>query len=88
MSVDILVGVVGDIARIQVNVFGFVILRVLCRGRKIFRVPLFDGRFLARVLTGRSFPRESCSIEWGGEVEPFPADFGGSAGTDSLGPCR
>ncbi|KAG5398310.1 hypothetical protein IGI04_020124 [Brassica rapa subsp. trilocularis] len=88
MSVDILVGVVGDIARIQVNVFGFVILRVLCRGRKIFRVPLFDGRFLARVLTGRSFPRESCSIEWGGEVEPLPADFGGSAGTDSLGPCR
>ncbi|KAG5384534.1 hypothetical protein IGI04_036004 [Brassica rapa subsp. trilocularis] len=88
MSVDILVGVVGDIARIQVNVFGFVILQVLCRGRKIFRVLLFDGRFLARVLTGRSFPRESCSIEWGGEVEPFPADFGGSAGTDSLGPCR
>ncbi|KAG5374391.1 hypothetical protein IGI04_042308 [Brassica rapa subsp. trilocularis] len=88
MSVDILVGVVGDIARIQVNVFGFVILRVLCRGRKIFRVPLFDGRFFARVLTGRSFPRESCSIEWGGEVEPFPTDFGGSAGTDSLGPCR
>ncbi|KAG5384422.1 hypothetical protein IGI04_035892 [Brassica rapa subsp. trilocularis] len=88
MSVDILVGVVGDIARIQVNVFGFVILRVLCRGRKIFRVPLFDGRFLARVLTGRSFPRESCSIEWGGEVEPLPADFGGSAGTDSLGSCR
>ncbi|KAG5397786.1 hypothetical protein IGI04_019600 [Brassica rapa subsp. trilocularis] len=88
MSVYILVGVVGDIARIQVNVFGFVILRVLCRGRKIFRVPLFDGRFLARVLTGRSFPRESCSIEWGGEVEPLPADFGGSAGTDSLGPCR
>ncbi|KAG5411071.1 hypothetical protein IGI04_007390 [Brassica rapa subsp. trilocularis] len=88
MSVDILVGVVGDIARIQVNVFGFVILRALCRGRKIFRVPLFDGRFLARVLTGRSFPRESCSIEWGGEVEPFPMDFGGSAGTDSLGPCR
>ncbi|KAG5393092.1 hypothetical protein IGI04_023055 [Brassica rapa subsp. trilocularis] len=88
MSVYILVGVVGDIARIQVNVFGFVILRVLCRGRKIFRVPLFDGRFLARVLTGRSFPRESCSIEWGGEVEPLPADFGGSAGTDSLGSCR
>ncbi|KAG5411074.1 hypothetical protein IGI04_007393 [Brassica rapa subsp. trilocularis] len=88
MSVYILVGVVGDIARIQVNVFGFVILRVLCRGRKIFRVPLFDGRFLARVLTGRSFPRESCSIEWGGEVEPLPVDFGGSAGTDSLGSCR
>ncbi|KAG5400045.1 hypothetical protein IGI04_014652 [Brassica rapa subsp. trilocularis] len=88
MSVYILVGVVGDIARIQVNVFGFVILRVLCRGRKIFRVPLFDGRFLVRVLTGRSFPRESCSIEWGGEVEPLPADFGGSTGTDSLGSCR
>ncbi|KAG5393749.1 hypothetical protein IGI04_023712 [Brassica rapa subsp. trilocularis] len=88
MSVDILVGVVGDIARIQVNVFGFVILRVLCRGRKIFRVPLFDRRFLARVLTGRSFPCDSCSIEWGGEVEPQPADFGGSAGTDSLGSCR
>ena len=59
MSVDVLVGVVGNIARIQVNVFGFVILRVLCRGRKTFRVPLFDGRFLARVLTGRSFPRDS-----------------------------
>ncbi|WZZ03278.1 hypothetical protein YC2023_089199 [Brassica napus] len=67
MYVDILVGVIGDIARIQVNVFGFVILRVLCRGRKISRVPLFDGRFLARVLTGRSFPRDSCSIEWGGK---------------------
>ncbi|KAG5374324.1 hypothetical protein IGI04_042363 [Brassica rapa subsp. trilocularis] len=88
MSVDVFVGVVGDIARIQVNVFGFVILRVLCRGRKTFRVPLFDGRFLAGVLTGRSFPRDSCSIEWGGEVEPLPVDFGGSAGTDSLGPCR
>ncbi|KAG5393395.1 hypothetical protein IGI04_023358 [Brassica rapa subsp. trilocularis] len=88
MSVDILVGVVGDIARIQVNVFGFVILRVLCRERKTFRVPLLDGRLLAGVLTGRSFPRDSCSIEWGGEIEPLPADFGGSAGTDSLGPCR
>ncbi|KAG5384083.1 hypothetical protein IGI04_035553 [Brassica rapa subsp. trilocularis] len=73
MSVDVLVGVVGDIARIQVNTFGFVILRVLCRGRKTFRVPLFDGRFLAR---------------WGSEVEPLPVDFGGSAGTDCLGPCR
>ncbi|KAG5393543.1 hypothetical protein IGI04_023506 [Brassica rapa subsp. trilocularis] len=73
MSIDVLVGVVGDIARIQVNVFGFVILRVLCRGRKTFRVPLFDGRFFAR---------------WGSEVEPLPADFGGSAGTDRLGPCR
>ncbi|KAG5411506.1 hypothetical protein IGI04_007825 [Brassica rapa subsp. trilocularis] len=88
MSVDILVGVVGDITRIQVNVFGFVILRVLCRERKTFRVPLLDGRLLAGVLTGRSFPRDSCSVEWGGEIEPLPADFGGSAGTDSLGPCR
>ncbi|KAF2556640.1 hypothetical protein F2Q68_00015500 [Brassica cretica] len=59
MSVDVLVGVVGHIARIQVNAFGFVTLRVLCRGRKTFRVPLFDGRFLARVLTGRLFPRDS-----------------------------
>ncbi|KAG5410918.1 hypothetical protein IGI04_007237 [Brassica rapa subsp. trilocularis] len=88
MSVDVLVGVVGDIARIQVNTFGFVILRVLCRGRKTFRVPLFDGRFLARVLTGRSFPRDSRSVEWGSEVEPLLVDFGGSAGTDCLSPCR
>ncbi|KAG5379032.1 hypothetical protein IGI04_026874 [Brassica rapa subsp. trilocularis] len=87
MSVDILVGVVGDITRIHVNVFGFVILRVLCRERKTFRVPLLDGRLPAGVLTGRSFPRGSCSIEWGGEIEPLPVDFGGSAGTDSLGPC-
>ncbi|KAG5388432.1 hypothetical protein IGI04_029973 [Brassica rapa subsp. trilocularis] len=59
MSVDVLVGVVGDITRIQVNVFGFVILRVLCRGRKTFRIPLFDGRFLARVLTGSGLAKSS-----------------------------
>ncbi|KAG5378215.1 hypothetical protein IGI04_026057 [Brassica rapa subsp. trilocularis] len=57
-------------------------------GGRLSEFPFSMGDFFARVLTGRSFPRDSCSIEWGGEVEPLPADFGGSAGTDCLGPCR
>ncbi|WZZ14779.1 hypothetical protein YC2023_107868 [Brassica napus] len=56
ISVDILVGVIGDIARIQVNAFGFVVLRILCRGRRTFRVPLFDGRFFARVFDRKVVP--------------------------------
>ncbi|KAF2539366.1 hypothetical protein F2Q68_00020240 [Brassica cretica] len=88
MSVDVLIGIVGDIARIQVDVLDFVILRIFHGRRRIFRVPLFDGKFFARVLTGRLFPRGSRTIEWGSKVEFFPADFSGSAGTDCSGPCR
>ena len=87
MSVDVLIGVVGDIASIQVNAFDFVILQIL-GGRQTFGVPFFDGRFLARVLIRRSFPRDSRSIEWGSEVKSIPADFSGSAGTDCWSPCR
>ncbi|KAF3589542.1 hypothetical protein F2Q69_00029130 [Brassica cretica] len=72
MSVDVLIGVIGDIARIQVNAFDFVILRILCGRWRTFGVPLFDGRFLDRVLTQRSFSSNSRSIEWGSEVESFP----------------
>ncbi|KAF3539011.1 hypothetical protein F2Q69_00023963 [Brassica cretica] len=88
MSVDILIGIVGDIARIQVDLLDFVILRIFLGRQRTFRVPLFDGRFFARVLTRRLFPRGFRPIEWGSEVESFPADFSGSAGTDCSGPCR
>ncbi|KAF3485265.1 hypothetical protein F2Q69_00053441 [Brassica cretica] len=88
MSVDVLIGIVGDIARIQVDVLDFIILRIFRGRRRTFRVPLFDGRFFTRVLTQRLFPRGSRPIEWGSEVESFPADFSGSWGTDCSGPCR
>ncbi|WZZ45250.1 hypothetical protein YC2023_041509 [Brassica napus] len=87
-SVDVLIGIVGDIARIQVDVLDFVILRIFRGRRRTFRVPLFDGRFFARVFTRRLFPHGSRPIEWGSEVESFPADFSGSAGKDCSGPCR
>ncbi|KAF2547327.1 hypothetical protein F2Q70_00021290 [Brassica cretica] len=78
MSVDVLIVIVGDISRIQVDVLDFVILRIF-RGRwRTFRVPLFDERFLARVLTRRSFLRGYRLVEWGCEIESFPADFSGS----------
>ncbi|KAF2569233.1 hypothetical protein F2Q68_00025427 [Brassica cretica] len=76
----LLISIVGDIARIQVDVLDFVILRILRGRRRTFRVSLFDGRFLARVLTRRSFLRGSRPVEWGCEVESFPADFSGSTG--------
>ncbi|KAF2596147.1 hypothetical protein F2Q68_00008290 [Brassica cretica] len=88
MSVDVLIGIVGDIARIHVDVLDFVILQIFRGRRRTFRVPLFDGRFFATVSTLRLFPRGSRPIEWGSEVEYFPADFSGSAGTDCSGPCR
>ncbi|KAF2598177.1 hypothetical protein F2Q68_00008287 [Brassica cretica] len=68
MSVDVLIGIVGDIAMIQVNMLDFVIFRIFHGRQRNFRVPLFDGRFFARVLTRRLFLRGSRPIEWGGEV--------------------
>ncbi|KAF3524105.1 hypothetical protein F2Q69_00045993 [Brassica cretica] len=53
MSVDVLISIVGDIARIQVDLLDSVVLRSLRGRRRAFRVSLFDGRFLARVLTRR-----------------------------------
>ncbi|KAF3529117.1 hypothetical protein DY000_02041747 [Brassica cretica] len=88
MSVDVLISIVGDIARIQVDVLDSVVLRSLHGRRRTFRVSLFDGRFLARVLTRRSFLRGSRPVEWGCQVESFPVDFSGSAGADWLSPCR
>ncbi|KAF2612346.1 hypothetical protein F2Q70_00012303 [Brassica cretica] len=79
MSVDVLISIVGDIAKIQVDLLDSVVLRSLCGRRRAFRVSLFDGRFLVRVLTRRSFLRGSGPVEWGCEVESFPADFSGSA---------
>ncbi|WZZ78180.1 hypothetical protein YC2023_098752 [Brassica napus] len=67
MSVDVLIGIVGDIARNQVDVLDFVILQIFCGRQRTFRVPLFDERFLARVLTRRSFLQGSRPVEWGGE---------------------
>ncbi|KAF2617732.1 hypothetical protein F2Q68_00039505 [Brassica cretica] len=37
-----------------------------------------------RVLARRLFPRGSRPIEWGSEVESFPVDMSGSAGTIAL----
>ncbi|KAL0753449.1 hypothetical protein Bca101_091117 [Brassica carinata] len=68
MSVDVLIGIVGDIARNQVDVLDFVILQIFCGRQRTFRVPLFDERFLARVLTRRSFLQGSRPVEWGCEV--------------------
>ncbi|KAF3492636.1 hypothetical protein DY000_02052966 [Brassica cretica] len=61
MSVDVLISIVGDIARIQVDLLDSVVLRSLRGRRRAFRVSLFDGRFLARVLTRRSFLRSPAS---------------------------
>ncbi|KAG5384575.1 hypothetical protein IGI04_036045 [Brassica rapa subsp. trilocularis] len=66
MSVDILVGIVGDVAGIQVDVLDFIILRTFCGRQRTLRVS---------VLTRRSFPRGSRPIEWGCEVKSFPADL-------------
>ncbi|KAF2587318.1 hypothetical protein F2Q70_00036340 [Brassica cretica] len=88
MSVDVLIIIIGDIARIQVDLLDFVILRILRGRRRTFRVSLFDGRFHARVLTRRTFLRGSRPVEWGCKVESFPADFSGSAGADCSSPCR
>ncbi|KAF2583299.1 hypothetical protein F2Q68_00004665 [Brassica cretica] len=49
-----------------------------------FQIFLFDGRFLARVLTRWSFLRGSRTVEWGCEVESFTADFSGSAGVANI----
>ncbi|KAF2560880.1 hypothetical protein F2Q70_00017770 [Brassica cretica] len=80
--------IVGDITRIQVDVLDSVVLGSLHGRRRTFRVSLFDGRFLPRVLTRRSFLRGSRPVEWGCEVESFPADFSGSVGADCPSPCR
>ncbi|KAF3513622.1 hypothetical protein F2Q69_00009304 [Brassica cretica] len=77
ISVDVLISIVGDIARIHVDVPDFVILQILRGGRRNFGVSLFDGRFLTRVLTRRLFLRGSRPVEWGCKVESFPADFSG-----------
>ncbi|KAG2255563.1 hypothetical protein Bca52824_074857 [Brassica carinata] len=66
----------------------FVILRIFRGRQRTFRVPLFDERFLARFLTRRSFLHGSRPVEWGFEVEFFPAYFSGSAGADCSSPCR
>ncbi|KAF3595679.1 hypothetical protein DY000_02021458 [Brassica cretica] len=68
MSVDVFISIVGDIARIQVDVLDSVVLQSLHGRRRTFRVSLFDGRFLARVLTRRSFLRGSRPFEWGCKV--------------------
>uniref|UniRef100_A0A0D3ACA4 Uncharacterized protein n=1 Tax=Brassica oleracea var. oleracea TaxID=109376 RepID=A0A0D3ACA4_BRAOL len=57
MSVGVFISIVGDIARIQVDLLDSVVLRSLRGRRRAFRVTLFDGRFLARFLTRRSFLR-------------------------------
>ncbi|KAF3505870.1 hypothetical protein F2Q69_00008413 [Brassica cretica] len=87
MSVDVLISIFGDIARIQVDSLDSVVLRNLRGRRRAFRVSLFDGRFLSRVSTRRSFLRSSRPVEWGCKVESFPADFSGSAGADCSSPC-
>ncbi|KAF2548801.1 hypothetical protein F2Q70_00022341 [Brassica cretica] len=71
-----------------VDLLDSVVLRSLRGRRRAFRVSLFDGRFLARVLTQRPFLRGSRPVDWGCEVEYFPADFSGSAGADCSSPCR
>ncbi|KAF3583956.1 hypothetical protein F2Q69_00027784 [Brassica cretica] len=88
MSVGVLISIVGDIARIQVDLLNSVVLRNLRGRRRAFGVSLFDGRLLARVLTRRSFLHGSRPVEWGCVVESFPADFSGSAGADCSSPFR
>ncbi|KAF2577082.1 hypothetical protein F2Q68_00005828 [Brassica cretica] len=84
MSVDVLISIVGDIARVQVDLLDSVVLRNLRGRRRAFGVFLFDGRFLARVSTRKSFLRSSRPVEWGCKVESFPEDFSGSAGVANI----
>ncbi|KAF3502515.1 hypothetical protein F2Q69_00042571 [Brassica cretica] len=88
MSVGVLISIVGDIARIQVDLLDSVVLRSLRGRRRAFGVSPLDGRLLARVLTRRSFLGGSRPVEWGRKVESFPADFSGSTGADCSSPCR
>ncbi|WZZ58662.1 hypothetical protein YC2023_058769 [Brassica napus] len=88
MSVSVVISIVGDIARIQVDLLDSVVLRSLRGRRRAFGVSPFDGRLLARVLTRRSFLGGSRPVEWGRKVESFPVDFSGSTGADCSSPCR
>ncbi|KAF3499075.1 hypothetical protein F2Q69_00041751 [Brassica cretica] len=45
MPIDVLIGIVGDIARIQGDVLDFVILRIFCGRQRTFRVPFSTGDF-------------------------------------------
>nr|VDD37356.1 unnamed protein product [Brassica oleracea] len=67
MFVGVFISIVGDIARIQVDLLDSVVLRSLRGRRRAFGVFLFDRRLLARVLTRRSFLGGSRLVEWGGE---------------------
>ncbi|KAF2574216.1 hypothetical protein F2Q70_00003148 [Brassica cretica] len=87
MSISVLLGIVGDVAGIQVDVLDFVNLRVLCGRWRTLRVPFLGRGCFARVLARRSFPRCSMPVEWGCEVESFPANLRGFAGTDCSSPC-
>ncbi|KAF2615244.1 hypothetical protein F2Q70_00011170 [Brassica cretica] len=69
MSAGVLISIVGDIARIQVDLLDSVVLRSLRGRRRAFGVSPFDGRLLARVLTRRSFLAGSRPVEWGRKVE-------------------
>ncbi|KAF3600660.1 hypothetical protein F2Q69_00037140 [Brassica cretica] len=64
MSVGVLISIVGDIARIQVDLLDSVVLRSLRGRRRAFGVSPFDGRLLARVLTRRSLMGGSRPVEW------------------------
>ncbi|KAF3534978.1 hypothetical protein DY000_02039618 [Brassica cretica] len=88
MFVSVFISIVGDIARIQVDLLDSVVLRSLRGRRRAFGVSPFVGRLLARVLTQRSFLGGSRPVEWGRKVESFPADFSGSTGADCSSPCR
>ncbi|KAF3548368.1 hypothetical protein DY000_02009270 [Brassica cretica] len=72
MPIDVLIGIVGDIARIQGDVLDFVILRIFRGRRRTFRVSLFDGRFFARVLARRLFPRGSSLSSGVAKLSLFP----------------
>ncbi|KAF2597680.1 hypothetical protein F2Q68_00009810 [Brassica cretica] len=68
MSVSVLLGIVGDIAGIQVDVFDFINLRAL-RGRwRTLEVPFLSRGGFARGLARRLIPRCSRPIEWDCEV--------------------
>ncbi|KAF3537877.1 hypothetical protein F2Q69_00021613 [Brassica cretica] len=78
MYVSILLGIVGDVVGIQVDVLDFINLRGL-RGRwRTLEVSFLGRGCFARVLARRSFPRCSRPVEWGCEVESFPANLRGS----------
>ncbi|KAF3589625.1 hypothetical protein F2Q69_00028185 [Brassica cretica] len=49
MSIDVLISIVGDIARIQVDLLDSIVLQNPRGRRRAFGVSLFDERFLARV---------------------------------------